>query len=67
MMKAYEICHDIDKTRIFALDIMASHIFFMNEHFLLRILKNTKKEYLINTEMQAQSTYCGYIGNKGKG
>lgn len=31
----------------------------MNEHFLLRILKNA--------EMQAQSAHCGYIGNKEKG
>lgn len=33
--------------------------FYMNEHFLLRILKNA--------EMQAQSAHCGYIGNKEKG
>lgn len=38
---------------------LASCIFYMNEHFLLRILKNA--------EIQVQSAHCDYAGNKEDG
>lgn len=44
--------------RIFALQTMVSHSFYINKQFLLRILKSS--------EMHVKSAHCGYTRNKEK-